>query len=517
MAIRADINIDWEVHPRIITISAPSTSISAQDLLDTLRSHEASTYAMDDAPIVDASGKESLGSGVYVGLTVILQDSLLAFEARTGPEYVQCNVSGGNLVAIEGDGVTFYDTPISPTAFTQVVVTASSSATQVELENQVLQDIADSIINYDLVGYMTHGTLGGITSRNAYNDVIHFDATSTFTGASFPIGLHHKPVNNIPDLLLLLEQYHFNKVFIMSDTTIPASSDISGINFVGHTSIDRHITIENGAKTRGTLFDNVTITGYLDGKIEVYNSIVENVYNLNGTISSSVISGFVTMGGISNKISLFDDCCSCNVLGVATITINDNYVNFPKWSGTIQLLNKTGISDTIMTIATGHVVVDPTCTAGSITISGDGYVTDNSDATCDVNYSQIKNITSISNNVWSHNTATGLISDVGTKSSQVSVDSIINYLPNLATTSRIDALNDISATDASNAVWSHTDAVQMLLDVDFIKNIEGGRWHISNNQMIFYADDNTTEIARFDLLDENGISAEKDVFQRLRQ
>ena len=50
----------------------------------------------------------------------------------------------------------------------------------------------------------------------------------------------------------------------------------------------------------------------------------------------------------------------------------------------------------------------------------------------------------------------------------------------------------------------------------FIQDIEGGRWRIENNQMIFYKADNTTEVARFNLFDEGGAPAEEDVFERQR-
>lgn len=52
---------------------------------------------------------------------------------------------------------------------------------------------------------------------------------------------------------------------------------------------------------------------------------------------------------------------------------------------------------------------------------------------------------------------------------------------------------------AADAVWAHDDALGIMSDLSFIKGIEGGRWLISNGQMIFYADDNITELARFDL------------------
>lgn len=55
-------------------------------------------------------------------------------------------------------------------------------------------------------------------------------------------------------------------------------------------------------------------------------------------------------------------------------------------------------------------------------------------------------------------------------------------------------------------------------DLAFIKKIEGGRWKIDTdtNEMIFYEDDNVTEVARFNLFDKKGIAASKDIAERVR-
>lgn len=53
-------------------------------------------------------------------------------------------------------------------------------------------------------------------------------------------------------------------------------------------------------------------------------------------------------------------------------------------------------------------------------------------------------------------------------------------------------------------------------DVEFIKHIEGGRWRIVNDQMIFYKSDNATEVARFDLYDQFGAPSSETVFERRR-
>lgn len=57
---------------------------------------------------------------------------------------------------------------------------------------------------------------------------------------------------------------------------------------------------------------------------------------------------------------------------------------------------------------------------------------------------------------------------------------------------------------------------EIFTNADFIYAIEGGKWKIENNQMIFYKDDNLTEVCRFDLFDKQGQPAEDGVHERRR-
>lgn len=47
-------------------------------------------------------------------------------------------------------------------------------------------------------------------------------------------------------------------------------------------------------------------------------------------------------------------------------------------------------------------------------------------------------------------------------------------------------------------------------------HMQFGRWKIESNQMIFYKEDNVTELARFDLLDSTGSPTMDAVFDRFR-
>ena len=103
MTIRDDITIDWSTSPREIWIAAPSTEITVQDLVDTVRDFEDKPENMCYDYIIDAAGKEPLGGTTYVGVTCSLQNAVVAFDARPGPDWVLCKISGGNLVAFARD------------------------------------------------------------------------------------------------------------------------------------------------------------------------------------------------------------------------------------------------------------------------------------------------------------------------------------------------------------------------------------------------------------------------------
>jgi hypothetical protein len=110
MAVRDDVNVNFNTSPRIITIAAPSTSITLQDLVDTLRQIEADQMSMDDAHLIDASGKEDLTGGVFVGITGELQNAQLQFEGRL------TSVTSGTVTTTDTDGIILTDSGASFTS-----------------------------------------------------------------------------------------------------------------------------------------------------------------------------------------------------------------------------------------------------------------------------------------------------------------------------------------------------------------------------------------------------------------
>lgn len=110
---------------QIIEVPDTTNTISLQTLINEIRDEEDELCpAMAYSKIADAYGKQDLGGGVKVGITlVLLENWKLRFQARDpeGP-VIACFVTGGNLVAVSGN-------PIAPSTNTQVTIAQSSSPT----------------------------------------------------------------------------------------------------------------------------------------------------------------------------------------------------------------------------------------------------------------------------------------------------------------------------------------------------------------------------------------------------
>lgn len=141
MPIRDDLTINWMVSPRIIEVI--DSPLVVQDLYDTLRGKAAVGEAMDDDEIIDGSGKDDLGEGVLVGLTVKLLNAKVKFEARASPTV--CIIRGGNLIAVDVNGNSM--TPIEPSTNISVVISQSTSASLIEGTGIEVDEIADAVWN----------------------------------------------------------------------------------------------------------------------------------------------------------------------------------------------------------------------------------------------------------------------------------------------------------------------------------------------------------------------------------
>lgn len=119
-----------------IQVNAPRTVITIQELTNLIREYEDEWESMAFSAIIKAAGKDALGGGVFVGITLTLLDPWeIFFEARPGPDVVECFIRGGNLVAT--DAVDAARPAMRESPFTFVVIEQSTSAALIAQAEQV--------------------------------------------------------------------------------------------------------------------------------------------------------------------------------------------------------------------------------------------------------------------------------------------------------------------------------------------------------------------------------------------
>ena len=112
--------IEFDHTNHLINITSPQNTLSCQELIDAIRTEEASATGIWHPQIATASGKEDLGSGVNVGMTVNL---ISPWQVKFWSGNYIAKVAGGNLVGgLGGD-------PIAYSAGVQVLLVQSAAAT----------------------------------------------------------------------------------------------------------------------------------------------------------------------------------------------------------------------------------------------------------------------------------------------------------------------------------------------------------------------------------------------------
>lgn len=350
MAVRSDFTIDWNVSPRVIIVGAPSVECTMQDLLDTLRWEESQEKAMVYTPIVSASGKEPIGGGTLVGITVSLLNAVIGFEARSGPDWTVCDLSGGNLVAFDTDGVTTIQS-LYPTAYVSIGKTSSSSAT---LQEQ------------DALNYASYGGM------------VSVDVLSSQSGSVYPSGNQEYPVNNFADAEIIAYEKGFRELGIRESCTMDGTVNFEGFKITGHSHVATVVTVEAASTLDYSVLTQLTLIGDLDSNTDVNNCIVRDLTYFNGHIHDSSIGGEITLDGSAE--SFISHCSRLESETMPGINFNDgdNHLVMPNYTGMIKFTNMTvSTVSALIGLDKGAVILDSaTVTAGTITITGFGYLQD---------------------------------------------------------------------------------------------------------------------------------------------
>jgi len=290
----------------------------------------------------------------------------------------------------------------------------------------------------------------------SFNGGVTVDETSQYSGVEFPVGTPQQPVNNWPDALSIAETRGFPNFFILGDTTLISGEVFDRYQFVGESQTKTEIAIDADAQADGCEFYDAKIHGTLDGNSLVKFCAISDLNYIHGVIEQCLLlSGEITLGG--GQGAHFLDCWSGAEQGTPSVNMGGSgqALLLKNYNGVMSIKNHTSTDLIAVDLNSGQITIEDTVTSGEVIVRGVGSVIDNS------------------------NGAT------------VNTDYLVNPL------------------SVADAVWQNADGA-------FLKSIEGGRWKIESNQMIFFEADNITEVCRFNLFDANGSPAMTDVMERQR-
>lgn len=293
--------ITFDKVAKLIIITKPTTSVTIQNLINAIRDYEDEQENLEVARIANATGKEDLGGGVQVGITLELLDGWqVQFEERTvGEGWTICNITGGNLVALNEVGANQF--PLYPSDYVNGWITTSSSATISSLEIENVQRIIESVRPYGRSYFGNIYWWNPASGTDGLDGLSRQNAVKTFAAA------HDLVTDGGHDIIIAIPEDG------AAQTVVTEAIEIS----------KKYVSVRGPGKNfkiKPALIGNDTVTITADG-VELMNMVIETADS--GSRDAIVVSGanYVSLEniwieksvGIGLKISNGVDCRLKNV------------------------------------------------------------------------------------------------------------------------------------------------------------------------------------------------------------
>lgn len=193
------------------------------------------------------------------------------------------------------------------------------------------------------------------------------------------IGKPTNPVNNMIDARILadfdnLRSYKFRNALTMT-------ADHTEWLFEGLTSRENDAITLGGFNVGNSKFRNCKLTGSMAGSIDCQHCEIDVVSGLDGVLTDCGLGGTITT---ASGIEVHFESCHSEIAGGATpiVSIGSNTnVYFRAYSGGIQLNNIVAGNTISVDLDPGHLILDSSCTGGTVLVRGVGRLTDNSNGT----------------------------------------------------------------------------------------------------------------------------------------
>jgi hypothetical protein len=127
--------LSFDSTAKVATVDLPDESITIQEVYDQFVRWESRAHEMAHSRTIIGGGKFDYGTGDLTVVSIRLLDWKLAFAARPGPSWVECQVTGGNLSAVDDVGAA--TAPVQGTDYVTVQYAQATTGALIQVDEVV--------------------------------------------------------------------------------------------------------------------------------------------------------------------------------------------------------------------------------------------------------------------------------------------------------------------------------------------------------------------------------------------
>ena len=324
------------------------------------------------------------------------------FEGTPFPKTHSHNTSvtvGGVVLARVVQIINNYTVTFEDGQYAVNLVGANSNVGDVVNVNQVSVRSANSAGLQDLSTLLSA----------AFQGEVCVDTSRGQSGTDVPIGTRSTPVNNLADAKAIADREGLHQIRFLDSITVQNVDFSGGFRFTSDSPATIQLNIDPSANVRNCDFEFCFVQGTLDGNNIYRQCLLGNVNFTSGFIFECSLNGNITLE--QGVILAIFNSFSNTLAGQPNPQIDFNgsgQLILRNYSGVVELHNHTDTNadgDVCIDMASGVVIVQPSCTAGFFPVRGIARVDDFSTGTCDV-----RDLT-VNQSIEDNATALGVIND----------------------------------------------------------------------------------------------------------
>jgi len=244
---------------------------------------------------------------------------------------------------------------------------------------------------------VTQGVTASLTTNinfSTFNGGIYWDSINGKTNITDTEidGNEANPLKNISDVLSQAILKSFIKIYVIGSVTIGSTDNVDGYILIGEGPPLSTFNFISGASTLKTIMRGCHILGSISGAVDITDCHVEGLYEVGGTVIGTNFTNCILEADTGNAMALSTTSTEhIHIVGCNSGSDNENpatidcngsaaLITITYWGGALKLKNITNLDQKISINSTGgELIIDSTCTDGTITLMGDITFTDNSD------------------------------------------------------------------------------------------------------------------------------------------